>query len=837
MALVSPQSDLEKPLLPESVAAGESAAPPLNRLEILRGLRIAIWEGSFASVWLAMTTGIFLTGYALWLGANSILLGLISAIPTFAALAQIVSSYFGERLAARKPLTAWFSLCGRMLWLPILLLPALLPRSQTLLWFLALYTLSYILLNIPAPAYMSWMSDLVPPDHRGRYFGRRNMIMGVVALIAGLPAAWFLDFATRRHHWEGLGFGVLFGVGVAGGLLSFVMLLRQPEPPKQTPDAAEKPTGWAGVRDYYRAPFADQNFMRLMRFNVLFGVGQNIAAPFFIAYALSDLGFNYAWLQIFATLASLASLASMPLWGYLGDKFGNKPLLAISVVGTFTLPLYWVAASPAHHRIAIALIGMNNFTAGFFWAGFGLLQFNLLIRMSPPQKTQVYVAMMAAVTGLTSGLAPLVGGALLKALGGWRGHLLGVSVNSYQALFFLASTLRLSGLIYLRPLRDDDAISTREALAELGRSRPRDWRSIRRLQRSTDEEARLEATEALAGTRTRLATTELETGLRDPRPAVRSASARALGEIGEAASLAPLLAALNDRAAGIAGEAAAALARLGSPEAVPDLIALLDDSERTRRERQAAIRALGALGGDEAQTALLQRFPVETDSETVAALALAFGEMQSEAAVPALLAGLERVSDAAAQSAMVQALGEIGSSEAIPALLSQITNANTNTAFVPALADALARLNVAASVPALLTRLNGLGSIVGRKQTAAAIGALLGEEETVYRLLSQEEMARETTVAKLLQEIQRKSRGASFAEEAEAWRDEFTRGNFDAALHRLPALLADIPAPVPETPAAACRDFLAQAAQIAAPSTETLLLVLTALRSLIQNEA
>ena len=29
--------------------------------------------------------------------------------------------------------------------------------------------------------------------------------------------------------------------------------------------------------------------MRLMRFNALFGVGQNIAAPFFIAYALKTL--------------------------------------------------------------------------------------------------------------------------------------------------------------------------------------------------------------------------------------------------------------------------------------------------------------------------------------------------------------------------------------------------------------------------------------------------------------------------------------------------------------------------------------------------------------------
>ena len=819
MALVSLETDNED----------EKGAAPLNRLEALRGLRIAIWEGGFASIWLAMTTGVFLTGYALWLGADSQTLGLISAIPTFAALAQIVSSFYSDRLRARKPLTAWFTLLGRLLWLPILLLPLLAGHSQTLRWFLVLYTLSYILLNIPMPAYLSWMSDLVPPNHRGRYFGRRNMIIGVVALVAGLPAAWFLDFATRRHHWQGVGFGVLFGVGAAAGLASVALLLRQAEPPKPRRDAAERPTGWAGVREYYSAPFADKNFMRLMRFNVLFGIGQNIAAPFFIAYALNSLNFNYAWLQIFATFASVTGLASMPLWGYLGDKFGNKPLMAISVVGTFTLPLFWVVASPAHHDFATFLIGANNASAGFFWAGFNLLQFNLLIRMSPPQKTQVYVAVMAAVTGLTSGLAPVIGGTLLQTLANWRGHFIGFSINNYQALFLLAAGLRLSGLLYLRPLQDSEALSTRAALVELGRSRPLVWRSIRRLQKSGDEEARLEAAESLGGTRARLATGDLETGLRDPSPAVRSASARALGEIADASSLPALLSALNDPGTGIAAEAAAALARLSSPFAAPDLIQALDAAERTGAERQAIIRALGALGGEPATTALLQLFHAETDNETAAALALALGELRAEAAIPALLRRLANHPRSALQTALIQALGEIGGAEAIPIL--QTLLEGVDDAQIPALADALARLNVIAALPAMLARLEGLDSAVARKQTAAAMGVLLGEGETVYRLLAQEEIARETTVAKMLQEMQRRARGAAFTAELGTWREDFLRGDFTDCLRLLPDLLAKA-TPSPEA-AAVCRKFLLHAAPIPAPSPETMLLILAALRSVV----
>ncbi|HLV80147.1 MAG TPA: hypothetical protein VKT32_07670, partial [Chthonomonadaceae bacterium] len=233
----------------------ESAPRELSRLEILQGLRISTWEGSFSTIHATLTTGAFLTGFALWLGANNLVMGLITAIPTLAGLIQIVASYLAERQPERKTFTAWTATSGRALWLGILLLPLFLPHSAALAGFLALYTLSFILLNIPVPAWTSWMSDLVPPDHRGRYFARRSRIAGIVGIVVGLPAAWFLDLATRRHPWSGLGFGALFGTAVLAGLASFACLMRQPEPPRRSPPAAESPGGWAGVLAYYRAPF------------------------------------------------------------------------------------------------------------------------------------------------------------------------------------------------------------------------------------------------------------------------------------------------------------------------------------------------------------------------------------------------------------------------------------------------------------------------------------------------------------------------------------------------------------------------------------------------------
>src|SRR5436190_14484049 len=116
---------------PERSSTLETGEAPreLNRLEVLRGLRLSVWEAGFSTVWASLTTGAFLTGFALWLGARNVEIGFLTAIPTFAGLIQILSSYVGERRRERKQFTAWFTLVGRLLWLPILLLPLLLPHA------------------------------------------------------------------------------------------------------------------------------------------------------------------------------------------------------------------------------------------------------------------------------------------------------------------------------------------------------------------------------------------------------------------------------------------------------------------------------------------------------------------------------------------------------------------------------------------------------------------------------------------------------------------------------------------------------------------------------------
>lgn len=753
---------LKAPHTSPSVSPQAAPGGALNRMDVLLGLRMSVWEGAFSTVWAALTGGAFLTGFALYLHADNFAIGLLTAIPTFAGLVQVLSSYSGERRETRKPMAGISALIGRLIWLPILLLPIAMHHGA-IYPFLVLFAVSYVLLNVSVPAWTSWMSDLVPADYRGRYFARRNMIAGIVGMVVSLPAAWFLDLTTKRHHWENLGFGALFGIAVACALVAFAFILRQPEPPKTPPENPNTDVGIKAVAAYFKAPFADPNFRRLMSFNTLFGMGQFFAAPFFTVYALQVLKLNYVWLQIFATITSVSSLASMPLWGYLADKFGNKPLLAISVWGVFTLPITWMWTTPNHVFTTVLLLVELNLAGGLFWAGVGLTQFNLLIGFSPPGKTSIYVATMASVTGLAGGLAPLLGGVTMNALQGWHTRALGLELHNYHITFLIAALLRVAALPFLRSVVDARSVDTRAVLRQLGQANPSSWRHIRKLQHG-DQEARLKATEALGGSRTKLAGDELQAALMDPSQEVREEAARALGEIGDASAVDSLIAALRDPAAGLVQETATALARIGDRKANGPLAALLKSGpERlTRRNRIAVAQALGTLGGADAVTALLHALVQSDDEELTEALVDALGKTGSSRASPALIESLDQTGISfGLRRLLVRALGEIGDPKAINSLRQALALYPADAVMTPTLADALARLDDSESALALLQSLPLLESPIARKQVAHAIGRLLGQGDMAYALLSQDDMTREASISKFLQEYLRSVTGSS----------------------------------------------------------------------------
>jgi len=200
-----------------------------------RGFKLTLYEAGFANVFTELTSGPRQIGFALLLGARDLQVGMLSALPHLANLSQLTASFLLERTGKRKALTLVTSGLSRLLWVAIILLPLSLfsSFSDSRSWaMVAIVALSTFFIAMNNTVWLSWLGDLIPPRLRGRYFGRRNMVIAAVGMTVPLAGSAFIDTWQSWFHPQAPGgFLIVFSVGIICGLAALVVQWRMPEMP------------------------------------------------------------------------------------------------------------------------------------------------------------------------------------------------------------------------------------------------------------------------------------------------------------------------------------------------------------------------------------------------------------------------------------------------------------------------------------------------------------------------------------------------------------------------------------------------------------------------------
>ncbi len=432
------------------------AASPLSPSAISRGLRVSIIEGSFATLYATLAGGMFLAGLALFLGANSFQIALLSAIPALVTGFSFLAGFLVRRAGRRKPLVLWTAGIGRTVF--IILVPFLLLQVRVgLALFFATVLVSNILMTIAGTTWQSWISDLVPEERRGRFFGLRNAIHGFIGVFAALLAGRGMDL-MKSHGLELQGYGLAFGLAVAFGFTSTLLLTRQPEPPM--PD---KPP--VSLRELLFGPLKEPQFRRLTVFLTVWFLLGTLASPFYMVHLLKNLHFSFTAIGIYSVIGGLTGLVFQQFWGRVIDKLGSRPVTIINFSLVGVMPLLWIVATPTF-RLPIWLDGLLN---GVVWSGASLGAWNLLLDLADnPQRKESYCAIYGVVTGLGAFLASLAAGAIAQALSGFRLNIAGHTFFNYDVMFLAAGLARFACLPLLRRVHERDSKSVRHTVRVLG---------------------------------------------------------------------------------------------------------------------------------------------------------------------------------------------------------------------------------------------------------------------------------------------------------------------------------------------------------------------------------
>ena len=307
-----------------------------------------------------------------------------------------------------------------LLWLPIIVLPAML-GGYAIPALLVLLVLYHSANNLAAPQWTSIMRDLVSERRRGRYFAYRTRLMTITTFV-GLVACGLilheLDTAGRTY----LGFVVIFLIAFVARAVSVYHLtfLHEMPPTTTAPDMH--------IEHWWRT-LLSTGAIGFSVYVALMNAAVGISSPFFTVYMLRDLELSYLEFTVLQGTSVLVQFLMLTTWGRIADIYGNRLILIVTSISLPIVPSMWLFSDNLWALILFQAL------SGLSWSGFTLSSGNLLYELVPQTRRAAYVAFHNVGTA-----AGVFGGAML-------GSLLEVVLPARAVLFGDSGVL--SSLIYL----------------------------------------------------------------------------------------------------------------------------------------------------------------------------------------------------------------------------------------------------------------------------------------------------------------------------------------------------------------------------------------------------
>ena len=376
----------------------------LDHASMNRAMRTSVIDGMFGNASENMI-GPFLALFALALGATKGQIGLLAALPALLSNAlQIPSARLTERWGKRQKLVVITSGLSRLIIIPIALVPLMLDGNAAIYAFIALVTLRGLINSIGVPGWTSIMADITPRHARGSYFGFRNVMCNLAALVGTLVAGWFI----RRYDFP-WGYQLSFYVALGMGLVSTYFFSTIPVPP--LPERSQVTPRPVGLKASWQAISEHTVFRNYCFTSILWNFAVTFSGPLYSVFYRENLGGDPGFWGVVTAMGLVAGIFGHRYWGRLADRYGQKNVMLAGGIGAASVPFMWWILP----RWELAVIA--EFISGFCWSGYNLAAFNLILEITPDESRTTYIGVYNTIAGLASSAGPLIGGHLADIYG------------------------------------------------------------------------------------------------------------------------------------------------------------------------------------------------------------------------------------------------------------------------------------------------------------------------------------------------------------------------------------------------------------------------------------
>ncbi len=378
-------------------------------------------------------------------------IGLMTAMPYLANFLQIFFAPFLARWRSPRALTVLGATSVALLWLVFAVLLGVIPRDDPAVagrWFIGWFFVISVFAAVTGVAWNAWVEDWVPARLRGKFFGRRNRFLQMSTLTFLMVSGWTLA------HWS-------YAVPAFQGIIVGAVLLRsfsiwwqwksptRSHRPRTTPQLP-LPEQIAVVR-------RSHSFLWFIAFGAVWSFAANCFGPFYQVFLFEQLHLS-AWdVGLLSTVSALGGALALPAWGRLLDRYGNRPVMAVSLLVWQAVNLLWCLLTPNSSTIVYIIWALGGMTSmgAIASSGFVLGQFTILLRLIPADAKALAIGLNLAITSLAAAIAPIVGGAVLNwALGRWPD-----AVTVYHLCFLVQPAIAIAGCVLLLKVHEPQASS------------------------------------------------------------------------------------------------------------------------------------------------------------------------------------------------------------------------------------------------------------------------------------------------------------------------------------------------------------------------------------------
>jgi MFS family permease len=248
-------------------------------------------------------------------------------------------------------------------------------------------------------AWNIFAGQVVPIRLRGRYFGSRNLIKALMAVIF-VPVAGKLITATGGYP---RGYQLCFVMALPILLLSAFMFARVPLKPAQVRgDVAQ-----AGEISWWHS----RRFLRFVAAASVWNLGATVVGPFYAVFMARQLGLGADAIGLLSTVSTAATVLGYIYWGPRTDRRGSQWALGWGAAVSACVPWLWLLV-----RSPWTIAGISAF-GGFAAGGMGIALMNRLLEVMPSPESAPAMSAYLVAQGAAGIVGSLIGGYLFDRHG------------------------------------------------------------------------------------------------------------------------------------------------------------------------------------------------------------------------------------------------------------------------------------------------------------------------------------------------------------------------------------------------------------------------------------